>query len=83
MLLIALLRNEEHTVHACELRLCPVACQFCKRLCGGDHLHGLVPNQSHLCGCVCYFISRDVVYFIVLGKNTPVVLCVLPREYVK
>ncbi|KAI9460718.1 hypothetical protein F5148DRAFT_1377366 [Russula earlei] len=42
--------NEEHMVHACEYRLCPVSCQLCKRLCSGDHLHGLVPNQSHLCG---------------------------------
>ncbi|KAI0297435.1 hypothetical protein BC826DRAFT_166673 [Russula brevipes] len=41
---------EEHEVHACEHRLCPISCQLCKRLCNGDHLHGLEPHQSHLCG---------------------------------
>ncbi|KAF8488922.1 hypothetical protein F5888DRAFT_1622603, partial [Russula emetica] len=46
---IDLLRNEEHVVHACEHRLCPVSCQLCKRLCSGDHLHGLDPDQYHLC----------------------------------
>jgi hypothetical protein len=77
------LRNEEHLVHACEHRLCPVSCQLCKRLCSGDHLHGLVPDQSHLCGCVCDSHLRDVINFSVLDKNTLVVLCVLPRAYVK
>jgi hypothetical protein len=42
--------NEEHVEHACDRRKCVVSCQLCKRLCSGDHLHGLVPNQSHLCG---------------------------------
>jgi hypothetical protein len=60
---MAPLRNEDHTVHACENRLCPVSCQLCKRLCSGDHLHGLVLDQSHLCGCVCYFPLRGVIYF--------------------
>ena len=81
--MIASLRNEEHTVHACEHRLCPVSCQLCKRLCSGDHLHGLIPNQSHLCGCVRYLPLRNVIYFGILDKNTLVVLCVLLQEYVK
>ena len=51
-------RNKEHVEHACELRLCPASCQLCKRLCSGNHLHGLIPNQNHLCGCVCYFIFQ-------------------------
>ncbi|KAF8270131.1 hypothetical protein EI94DRAFT_1572248, partial [Lactarius quietus] len=42
--------NEEHTVHACEHRLCPISCQLCKRLCSGDHLHGLYRGENHLCG---------------------------------
>ena len=76
-------RHEEHLVHACEHRLCPVSCQLCKRLCSGDHLHGLIPNQSHLCGSVFNFSFRNVIHFSVLGKNTLVVPCVLPREYAK
>ncbi|KAI9455154.1 hypothetical protein BJY52DRAFT_1122135, partial [Lactarius psammicola] len=42
--------SEEHTVHACERRLCPISCQLCKRLCGKDHLHGLSRSENHLCG---------------------------------
>ncbi|KAI9443992.1 hypothetical protein H4582DRAFT_2095349 [Lactarius indigo] len=41
---------EEHTVHACENKLCPISCRFCKRLCSGDHLHGLSRSENHLCG---------------------------------
>ncbi|KAH9162129.1 hypothetical protein EDB89DRAFT_2248048 [Lactarius sanguifluus] len=41
---------EEHTVHTCEHRLCPISCQLCKRLCSGDHLHGLSRSENHLCG---------------------------------
>ncbi|KAF8270139.1 hypothetical protein EI94DRAFT_1572222, partial [Lactarius quietus] len=41
---------EEHTIHACEHRLCPITCQLCKRLCNGDHLHGLYRGENHLCG---------------------------------
>jgi hypothetical protein len=74
-------RNEEHVEHACERRKCVVSCQLCKRLCSGDHLHGLVPNQSHLCGCVCNLPFRDVIYFSVLGKNTVVVFAVLLQAY--
>ncbi|KAF8270133.1 hypothetical protein EI94DRAFT_1572289 [Lactarius quietus] len=42
--------TEVHTVHACEHRLCPISCQLCKRLCSGDHLHGLYRGEKHLCG---------------------------------
>ncbi|KAI9431439.1 hypothetical protein BJY52DRAFT_1423126, partial [Lactarius psammicola] len=42
--------SEEHTVHACEHRLCPISCRLCKRLCNGDHLHGLSRSENHLCG---------------------------------
>ncbi|KAI0052041.1 hypothetical protein FA95DRAFT_1484280 [Auriscalpium vulgare] len=42
--------DEEHIVHSCENRLCPVSCQLCKRLCAQDHLHGLLPGETHLCG---------------------------------
>ncbi|KAH9029425.1 hypothetical protein EDB85DRAFT_1867188 [Lactarius pseudohatsudake] len=41
---------EEHTIHACEHRLCPISCQLCKRLCSGDHLHGLSRDENHICG---------------------------------
>ena len=61
--MIAPLRNEEHTVHACEHRLCSVSCQLCKRLCRGVHLHGLDPNQNHLCGWVCLISFTDIIYF--------------------
>ena len=50
-----LLRYEEHTIHACENRLCPITCQLCKRLCNGDHLHGLSLGENHLCG-YAYFL---------------------------
>ena len=49
--LTRLSRNTAHTVHACENRLCPISCQLCKRLCSGDHLHGLSAGVNHLCGC--------------------------------
>ena len=60
ILVMTPLRYEEHLVHACEHRLCPVSCQLCKRLCSGDHLHGLIPNQSHLCGYACNFLSEAI-----------------------
>jgi hypothetical protein len=50
------LRYEEHVVHACEHRLCPVSCELCKRLCSGDHLHGLNADQNHLCGCASHYL---------------------------
>ncbi|KAI0250861.1 hypothetical protein BJV78DRAFT_524572 [Lactifluus subvellereus] len=43
-------KNDEHTVHVCEQRHCPVSCEICKRPCNGDHLHGLIPDQNHHCG---------------------------------
>ncbi|KAA1477854.1 hypothetical protein DENSPDRAFT_625472 [Dentipellis sp. KUC8613] len=42
--------HEEHTIHKCDDRLCPVACQLCKQLCRHEHLHGLEEGQNHLCG---------------------------------
>ncbi|KAF8270132.1 hypothetical protein EI94DRAFT_1572312 [Lactarius quietus] len=42
--------TEEHKVHECENRLCPISCQLCKRLCSGNHLHGLSDDENHLCG---------------------------------
>src|SRR6266403_2096687 len=78
-----LFRYEEHTIHACEHRLCPISCQLCKRLCSGDHLHGLDPDQSHLCGFVCCFFLMNVVHFSLLDKNTLVVLCAPPPAYAK
>ena len=77
------LRNEEHVEHVCERRNCLVPCRLCKRLCSGGHLHGLVPNQSHLCGYVCNFPFRDVIYLGVLGKNTLVVPRVLHQVSAK
>ncbi|KAF8840154.1 hypothetical protein BDN67DRAFT_684784 [Paxillus ammoniavirescens] len=41
----------EHDQHRCDTRLCPVTCQLCKRLCSKtDHMHGLQPGATHLCG---------------------------------
>ncbi|KIJ64840.1 hypothetical protein HYDPIDRAFT_40028 [Hydnomerulius pinastri MD-312] len=41
----------EHEQHRCDARLCSVYCQLCKRLCAEtDHLHGLQPGATHLCG---------------------------------
>ncbi|KAI0250894.1 hypothetical protein BJV78DRAFT_1275616 [Lactifluus subvellereus] len=37
-------------VHSCDMRLCPVTCDLCKRLCIQQHLHGLTPGTFHLCG---------------------------------
>ncbi|KAA1477853.1 hypothetical protein DENSPDRAFT_787266 [Dentipellis sp. KUC8613] len=42
--------HEEHTIHKCEDRLCPVTCQLCKQLCKEEHLHGLGVGAKHLCG---------------------------------
>ncbi|KAH9047121.1 hypothetical protein EDB84DRAFT_1462824 [Lactarius hengduanensis] len=42
--------DQEHTVHSCGMRLCPAACELCKRLCIQPHLHGTMPGESHLCG---------------------------------
>ncbi|KAN0128699.1 hypothetical protein V8E53_013518 [Lactarius tabidus] len=44
---------EEHTVHACKHRLCPITRQLCERLCSGDHLHGLSRGENHICGYSC------------------------------
>ena len=59
-----LFRYEEHTVHACEHRLCPITCELCKRLCSGDHLHGLSRGENHICGyAVPYLpISRLLIW---------------------
>ncbi|KAL6309202.1 hypothetical protein BKA93DRAFT_724346 [Sparassis latifolia] len=41
----------DHDQHVCDARMCPVACQLCKRLCANtDHLHGLQHRAIHLCG---------------------------------
>ncbi|KIK81379.1 hypothetical protein PAXRUDRAFT_808137 [Paxillus rubicundulus Ve08.2h10] len=41
----------EHDEHRCDARLCSVICQLCKRLCSNtDHMHGLRPGATHLCG---------------------------------
>ena len=82
-LVITPLRYEKHLVHACEHRLCPVSCQLCNRLCSGDHFHGFIPNQSHLCGCVRNISFRGIIHRGFLDKNTLVVPCVLPRAYAK
>ncbi|KAN0136073.1 hypothetical protein V8E53_005933 [Lactarius tabidus] len=42
--------NREHTVHECDSGICPISCNLCKRLCSGNHLHGLVRGENHLCG---------------------------------
>ena len=56
------IRNQDHTVHACENRLCPISCQFCKRLCSGDHLHGLSADENHLCGYAHFFVSPTLLF---------------------
>jgi hypothetical protein len=43
--------DEDHDVHICSNRSCPITCQLCKRLCSNtDHLHGLDDSDHHLCG---------------------------------
>ncbi|KAH8979281.1 hypothetical protein EDB92DRAFT_1980226 [Lactarius akahatsu] len=42
--------EQEHESHCCDIRLCPVTCKLCKRLCDQPHLHGLTPGAHHLCG---------------------------------
>ena len=59
---ILLLRYEEHTIHACEHRLCPITCQLCKRLCNGDHLHGLSLGENHLCGYAHFFLPFTMIF---------------------
>ena len=66
------IRNQDHTVHACENRLCPISCQFCKRLCSGDHLHGLSADENHLCGYAHFFISPQCYSPVPPVKNTRV-----------
>jgi hypothetical protein len=42
---------EDHIVHSCGNRSCPIPCELCKRLCSNkDHLHGLRDSEHHLCG---------------------------------
>ena len=60
--LTRLFRNEVHTVHACEIRLCPISCQLCKRLCSGNHLHGLSSGVNHLCGCAHSFLPSTILF---------------------
>ena len=55
-----LFRYEEHTVHACEQRLCPITCQLCKRLCSGHHFHGTSPGENHLCGYAHFDLSSTM-----------------------
>lgn len=44
--------DQPHDVHSCDMRLCPVTCDLCRRLCIQPHLHGLVAGSFHLCGSV-------------------------------
>ena len=44
--------DQPHDVHSCDMRLCPVTCDLCRRLCTQPHLHGLVTGSFHLCGSV-------------------------------
>ena len=60
--LTELFRDEGHTAHVCEDKLCPISCQLCSRLCIGDHLHGLSANENHLCGYARFFISPTTLF---------------------
>ena len=65
--------EQEHASHSCDTRLCPVACELCKRLCDQPHLHGLIPSAHHLCGSV-YNIDFILwpgsdVYFVLLERH--------------
>lgn len=43
--------HEEHQVHICDVRMCPLGCELCQRLCSDtDHLHALDTEAHHLCG---------------------------------
>ncbi|KAJ3570940.1 hypothetical protein NP233_g4078 [Leucocoprinus birnbaumii] len=43
--------DEPHDQHVCDVRMCPITCELCERLCGNaDHLHGLDDAAIHLCG---------------------------------
>ncbi|KAK0189051.1 hypothetical protein F5146DRAFT_693680 [Armillaria mellea] len=43
--------SEEHEIHVCDNRMCPIPCELCKRLCSDpNHLHGLDVQAIHLCG---------------------------------
>lgn len=43
--------DEIHEEHTCDIRMCPLTCELCKRLCvNDDHLHGLDDSALHLCG---------------------------------
>ncbi|KAH9014402.1 hypothetical protein EDB85DRAFT_2295948 [Lactarius pseudohatsudake] len=42
--------DQDHEAHSCDTRLCPAACELCKRLCDKPHLHGVDPRAHHLCG---------------------------------
>ena len=44
--------DKPHDAHSCDMRLCPVTCDLCRRLCVQPHLHGLTTGSSHLCGSV-------------------------------
>lgn len=49
---LILYSDQDHDIHSCDTRLCPVPCDLCKRLCIWPHLHGLSAgrNVHHLCG---------------------------------
>ncbi|KAK0446846.1 hypothetical protein EV421DRAFT_1707226 [Armillaria borealis] len=43
--------SEDHEIHVCDNRMCPIPCELCKRLCSdANHLHGLDVQAIHLCG---------------------------------
>ncbi|KAL1696787.1 hypothetical protein GGG16DRAFT_43139 [Schizophyllum commune] len=43
--------HEVHDEHVCDVRMCPLECELCHRLCSNqDHLHALDHDAQHLCG---------------------------------
>ncbi|KAL1684093.1 hypothetical protein EV122DRAFT_200466 [Schizophyllum commune] len=43
--------HEPHDEHMCDVRMCPLKCELCQRLCSdSDHLHALDADAHHLCG---------------------------------
>lgn len=43
--------DEQHDEHVCDVRMCPLECELCQRLCSdSNHLHALDRGAHHLCG---------------------------------
>jgi hypothetical protein len=53
--------GQAHETHSCSVRLCPLTCELCNRLCVGPHLHALTPRTNHLCGLVLSPLLRVIV----------------------